>query len=114
MNCHGLFNAKAILLEEQQWYYLTHSWEDKGVHTFPRGICPKVNVKAQLEFELAYYNSAVNCFNHYTTRTSPYIFFYLFIFFLVFNKVVSFDIVIYYGRGLDFCLCVHKGKNPTA
>ena len=25
-----LFNAKAILLEEQLWYYLTHSWEDKG------------------------------------------------------------------------------------
>ena len=39
-----LFNAKAILLEEQLWYYLTHSWEDKGVHTFPKGICPKVNV----------------------------------------------------------------------
>ena len=38
-----LFNAKAILLEEQEWYYLTHSWWDKGVHTFPKGICPKVN-----------------------------------------------------------------------
>ena len=24
-----LFNAKYILLEEQLWYYLTHSWEDK-------------------------------------------------------------------------------------
>ena len=23
-----LFNAKAILLEEQKWYYLTHNWED--------------------------------------------------------------------------------------
>ena len=22
-----LFNAKAILLEEEYWYYLTHSWE---------------------------------------------------------------------------------------
>ena len=41
-----LFNAKAILLEEQSWYYLTHSWEDKGVHSFPKGICPKVNVIA--------------------------------------------------------------------
>ena len=39
-----LFNAKAILLEEQYWYYLNHSWEDKGVPTFPKGICPKVNV----------------------------------------------------------------------
>ena len=65
-----LFNVKAILLEEQ--YYLTHSWEDKGVHTFPKGICPKVNVIARLEYELAYYDSAVHCFNHYTTRTPPW------------------------------------------
>ena len=64
-----LFNAKAILLEEQ--YYLTHSWEDKGVHTFPKGICPKVNIIARLENELAYYDSAVHRFNHYTTRTPP-------------------------------------------
>ena len=64
-----LFNAKAILLEEQYWYYLTHSWEDKGVHTFPNGICPKVNVIARLEYELAYYDSAVHRFNHYTTWT---------------------------------------------
>ena len=54
-----LFNAKTILLEEQQWYYLTHSWEDKGVHTFPKGICPKVNVIARLEYKLVYYDSAV-------------------------------------------------------
>ena len=31
-------------------------------------ICPKVNVIARLEFELAYYDSAVYCFNHYATR----------------------------------------------
>ena len=66
-----LFNAKAILLEEKLWYYLTHSWKDNGVHTFPKGICPKVNVIARLEFELAYYDSAVHRFNHYTTRTPP-------------------------------------------
>ena len=64
-----LFNAKAILLEEHKWCYLTHSWEDKGVHIFPKGICPKVNVIARLEYELAYFDSAVNRFNHYTTRT---------------------------------------------
>ena len=46
----GLFNAKYILPEEQL-YYLTHSWEDKGVHTFPKGICLKMNVIAWLEFE---------------------------------------------------------------
>ena len=56
---------------EQWWYYLTHSWEDKRVHTFPKGICPKINITARLEYELAYYDSAVHCFNHYTTRTFP-------------------------------------------
>ena len=64
-----LFNVKAILLEQQWWYYLIHSWEDKGVHIFPNSICPKVNVIKQLEFELAYYDFAVHRFNHYTTWT---------------------------------------------
>ena len=53
-----LFNAESIILG-QQWLYLTHRWEDKGVHTFPKGVCPKVNVIARLEFELAYYDSAL-------------------------------------------------------
>ena len=66
-----LFNAKAILIEEQSRYYLTHSWEDKEVHTVHKGICSKVNVIVRLEFELAYYDSAVHRFNHYTTRTPP-------------------------------------------
>ena len=42
---------------------------DKGVHTFPKDISWKVNVIAQLEFELAYYNSTVQQFNHYTAGT---------------------------------------------
>ena len=41
----------------------------KGVHTFPKGICPKVNVIARLDFELVHDDSAVQRFNHYTTRT---------------------------------------------
>ena len=57
--------------KKQKWYYLTHSWEDKGFHTFPKGICPKVNVIARLEYELAYYDFAVHHFNYYTTRTPP-------------------------------------------
>ena len=69
-----LFNAKAIILEEQQWCYLTHSWEDKGIHTFSKGIYPKVNVIAWLEFELAYYDSTVQPFHHYTMRNPPYIY----------------------------------------
>ena len=38
------------------------------IHSFPNGICPKV--KARLEYELVYYDSAVYHFNHNTTRTS--------------------------------------------
>ncbi len=66
-----LFNAKAILLEEQQGYYLTHSREDKGAHTFPKGICSKVDVIARLEFELAYFEAVVQHFSHSATATSP-------------------------------------------
>ena len=59
INLCRLFNAKAILLEEQYCYYLTRNWEDKGVHTVPKGICPKVNVIVWLEYELAYYDFAL-------------------------------------------------------
>ena len=38
-----LFNPEAIFAEEQQWYYLTHSWEDKGFHIFPKGICQNLS-----------------------------------------------------------------------
>ena len=63
--------AKAILLEEQKCYYLTHNWGDQGVHAFPKGICLKVNVIARLDFELAYDDSVVQLINHYNTRTHP-------------------------------------------
>ena len=46
-------------MKEQLWYYLIHGWEDKGAHTFPKGICPNVNVIAPLEFELTYFEVAV-------------------------------------------------------
>ena len=38
---------------------------------FPRVFAWKVSVIARLEYELAYYDSAVHRFNHYTTRTPP-------------------------------------------
>ena len=64
-----LFSTKPILQEERLWYYLTHSWEDKEVHTFLKDICPKVNVIERVETELAYYDPSIHSFNHYTTRT---------------------------------------------
>ena len=42
---------------------------DPSRKTVPGSICPKVDVIARLKFELAYYDSAVHRFNHYTTRT---------------------------------------------
>ena len=32
-----LFNAKASFLEEQQWYYLTNSWEDRWTSYLSQG-----------------------------------------------------------------------------
>ena len=64
------FKAKTILVKEQQWYYLTDSWmRDKGVHTFYKVICPKVNTNEGLEFELAYNNVAVQHVSPDTIRT---------------------------------------------
>ena len=45
VNLHGLFNVKAILVEKQLWYYLTHSWVDERFHTFPKVISSKVTGK---------------------------------------------------------------------
>ena len=64
---YRLFNAEAIFLEEQKCYYLTHSWGNKGVRTFPNGISQKVNVIKRLACKLDYYKSAAHRFNHYTT-----------------------------------------------
>ena len=37
---------------------------DKGVHDFPEGISPKVNITEQLEFELDYYGVIVPYISH--------------------------------------------------
>ena len=42
-----------------------HSWEDKGVHAFPKGICRKLNIIVRLQFEFACFDSAVDRFNDY-------------------------------------------------
>ena len=47
-----LFNAKAILVEKQHWYYLTCYWKHKGIHTFPNGINTKLIIIVRLEFDL--------------------------------------------------------------
>ena len=58
--------------EKQQWYFLTHSWKDKGFHNIPKGIRPKVNIIAQLEFELAYYDVTMQHISYYKIETTPH------------------------------------------
>ena len=45
----------------------------RGGHTFPKGICLKVKVIVRLEFEIAYHDSEVHRFNHYTTGTPHFV-----------------------------------------
>ena len=53
------------MVEKCKWYYLTNSLRDKVVHTFSKGINPKVNVIARLNFELVYFVDVVRHFSHY-------------------------------------------------
>ena len=61
----GYLILRAILVG-QLGHYLTHTVGDKGVCMFLKGISPKVNIKAQLEFELTYNDDFVQHVNHYT------------------------------------------------
>ena len=72
INPRGLFNAKAILPEEQQWCHLTHSCEDKGDHTFPKCICPKASLNSSASgVRTRLQRFSFQLFNHYTKRTPP-------------------------------------------
>ena len=61
-----------------------------GVHTFPKGICPKVNVIARLEYELTYYDSAVQRFNHLHHEDTPYLQFDIFEFFIIITNICNY------------------------
>ena len=69
INLRWLFNAKDILVESQQWYYLTHSRNYKEFDTFLKGISPKENAISQLGFELAYLGVAVHHISNNATGT---------------------------------------------
>ena len=46
---------------------------NKRVHAFPKSICPKVNLIAQLEFRLTYFVTVVQHFSNYAAGTPPLI-----------------------------------------
>ena len=56
-----LFNCYFI---ECQSHPFRRTEGNKGIHTFHKGINPKVNATARLEFELAYYKVAVQYVSH--------------------------------------------------
>ena len=74
-----LFNTKSSFIDNTHMLAgeLKKLWDMKVIVLFvvsmvtAKGICPKVNVIARLEYELTYYDSAVHRFNHYTTRKPP-------------------------------------------
>ena len=63
-NLRGLLNTKVNLSKEEQWYYLTHNWLNKGFNTFFMCINQNVNAIAWLKFELAYFEATVQHFSH--------------------------------------------------
>ena len=69
MKLSGLFDAKSIFIKEHQVYYLRKSWEDIGIHTLRKSICPNVNIITWLEFEIVDYSIAVQYINHYAIST---------------------------------------------
>ena len=49
--------------------------EIKKFNTFPKGICPKVNVIERLDLELAYFAVAIHYLNNYATEPSSPMYF---------------------------------------
>ena len=60
-----------MLIEEQQWYYLIHSWGYKEVHTFFKSISLKLNLTLRLKFNLTYFKATAQNFRHYAMETTP-------------------------------------------
>ena len=46
---------------------------DKGVHTFPKGISPKVNIIVWLEFELFYFEATVHSISPLRQKDSVFV-----------------------------------------
>ena len=59
-----LFNAKAILFEQQLRHYLINGRIDERFHLFSKCITPKVNVVGRLDFEIANFEVVVQHFSH--------------------------------------------------
>ena len=66
LNLLWLINAIDNLVEKLQWYYLIYI---KGDSYFSKSISPKESAISRMEFVLAYFEVAIQQFNHYTIET---------------------------------------------
>ena len=55
---------KIALVKDRSGAIQLYSFRNKGVHNIPKGISPKVNRIVRLEFELTYYDDAVQHVSH--------------------------------------------------
>ena len=69
MNRHGLFNTKEILVEKNS--SVTIEPRAVGIKSFVH-ISLKVNIIAQLEFEITYFGAVVPHFNYCTLGNNQY------------------------------------------
>ena len=67
---HWLFNIKAILVNKEYSYYVTHNDGDKRFLIFLKGVIPKLNAMMLLEIELTCCNITVQHISLYTTLTT--------------------------------------------
>ena len=65
----GYVKQKSPLLKNNRGIIELIAGGIKGVHTFTKGICPKVNVTSRQGFELTYIKYVVQHFNHWATGT---------------------------------------------
>ena len=54
-----VLNSKSILRKERLWYYLTHSWEYKGVHAFSQRYLSEKERKSATQIRLLQFCSLV-------------------------------------------------------
>ena len=94
INFQRLFDAQTIFVEELLWYYLIYSWENKGVHTFPKSL--KVNVMVWFGFMV------------YQCKLMPNPFLYSFFFFAYHHGNVDSSYLLFCFLNLDHNIVTWK------
>ena len=81
-----------------------HNWRYKGVHKYPKGISPKVNATASLEFELTIKKLQVSMSpqHHKGSPITIYIYIYIYIYIHTHTHTYISKYIHTYGKIVDF------------